>query len=118
MGRWRKAEGYLSAIRLHENKDEYQPWKNFTWADFVTRNKLRRTYYNRHAKYSDGKDHGCFGGLVTVPSTWEEARNKKVLPARKKRRMKKSVATPAKASPAKRIYNLETGEFEEVKSVE
>ena len=74
-----------------------------------------------HANYSDGKDHACFGGLVTVPSTWEEARNKKVLSSRKKRRIsKKPLATAAKpkASPTKRIYNLETGEFEEVISID
>ena len=120
MGRWRKAEGYLSVFRLHQNRNEYKPWKNFAWSDFVERNKLRKTYYVRHAAYSDGKDHTCFGGLVLVPSTWEEERNKKVLPVRKKRRIsKKPLATPEKpkASPTKRIYNLETGEFEEVKSI-
>ena len=106
----------MSVIRMHECRDDYQPWKNFRWSDFEERNKLRLTYYARHARYSDGKDHACFGGLIKVPSTWSVERNTKVLPARKKRKRKaKSKPTQPKDSPTKRIYDLTTGEFKEVK---
>lgn len=119
VGRWRKAEGYMSAIRLHAGREEYQPWKNFSWSDFEERNKLRKTYYARHAPFSDGKDHSCFNGLVKTPSTWDEQRNEKVLPARKKRPRKvKKAAEKPKDSPTKRVYNLATGEFKEVISID
>ena len=75
--------------------------------------RLRKTYYARHAPFSDGKDHSCFNGLVKTPSTWDEQRNEKVLPARKKRPRKvKKAAEKPKDSPTKRVYNLATGEFE------
>ena len=112
-------EGYTSAIRLHAGRDEYQSWKNFSWSDFQERNKLRKTYYARHAPYSDGKDHACFNGLVKIPSRWDVKRNTKVLSPRKKRARKaKKAAEKPKDSPTKRIYNLATGEFTEVISIE
>ena len=118
VGRWRKAEGYMSAIRLQAGKDEYQSWKRFSWSDFQERNQLRKTYYARHAPYSDGKDHACFNGLVKIPRTWDVKRNEKVLPTRKKRpRIVMTVRKKPKESPKKRIYDLTTGQFKEVISV-
>ena len=106
------------AYRLHEAKDPYNPWKNFRWSDFEERNKLRLTYYARHHKYSDGKDHPCFGGLVKVPRSWDVNRNKKVLPSRNKKPLiRKRVVVKHKESPTKRIYDLTTGQFKEVISI-
>ena len=119
VARWRKAEGYISAYRLHENRDDYGPWKNFRWSDFEERNKLRKTYYARHQQFSDGNDHACFGGMVKVIPSWDQNRNKKVLITRKKKPRKskpKDVDVPNQ-SPTKRIYDLTTGQFKEVTSI-
>ena len=74
--------------------------------------------YARHHKYSDGKDHPCFGGLVKVPRSWDVNRNKKVLPSRNKKPLiRKTVVVKPKESPTKRIYDLTTGQFKEVISI-
>ena len=85
-------------------------------------NCLRKTYYARHAKYSDGNDHPCFGGLVTVPPKWDKGRNEKVLPKRKKKKKEKesSIAATAspKATPTKRIWDFESSQFVELITIE
>ena len=122
VGRWRKCESYVAAYRLWSDRDEYQRWKDFSWSDFQERDKLRKTYYARHAKYSDGNDHPCFDGLVTVPPQWDKGRNEKVLPKRKKKKKEKesSIAATAspKATPTKRIWDFESSQFVEVVTIE
>ena len=97
---------------MYGGAEEYQRWLDFRWSDFDQRNKLRKTYYARHARYSDGHDHACFGGLVQVPEAWERQRNEKVLSTKKKKKKKKSV-TPEepRVSPTKRMFDTELGKF-------
>ena len=122
VARWRKCESYIAAYRLWRDRDEYRRWKDFCWSDFQERDKLRKTYYARHAKYSDGNDHPCFDGLVTVPPQWDKGRNEKVLPKRKKKKKEKesSIAATAspKATPTKRIWDFESSQFVELITIE
>ena len=72
--------------------------------------------------HSDGNDHPCFDGLVTVPPQWDKGRNEKVLPKRKKKKKEKesSIAATAspKATPTKRIWDFESSQFVELITIE
>ena len=69
---WRKYECYIAGVRFRRSRTTYRKWEDFSWSDYTERNKLYRTYMNRHLKLSDGEDH--FGGELKDPSEWDDNR--------------------------------------------
>ena len=69
---WRKYECYIAGVRFRRSRTTYRKWEDFSWSDYTERNKLYRTYMNRHLKLSDGEDH--FGGELKDPPEWADHR--------------------------------------------
>ena len=69
---WRKYECYIAGVRFRRSRTTYRKWEDFSWTDYTERNKLYRTYMNRHFKLSDGEDH--FGGELKDPPQWADPR--------------------------------------------
>ena len=97
--RWRKAETYIAAVRAYYNRSHYGRYRFFLWSDWVEREDLRETYYARHAAFTDGKDHPCFGGDIKVPAAWT-AKKKKVRAKKSKKKTKKMAKVSRAAIPS------------------
>ena len=111
---WRKREAYVTVVRQMLKRVSYQKWHDFRFADFVERNRLHRTFMQRHLPLSDGDD-SHFGGLLTKPPHWTSAPQPESPP--KKQRASRSVKgkkgkTPEKESFAEcvpKCFDPETG---------
>ena len=50
----------------------YHAWdKKYHWTDYLSRTKLAKTFYKRHAPLSGGQ-RGIFGDLLRDPESWDE----------------------------------------------
>ena len=51
--------------------NSYHAWDKYDWSDYLSRTKLAKTFYARHAPLAGGQ-RGVFGNLLRDPESWDE----------------------------------------------
>ena len=62
---------YISFVRRRRKMNSYHAWDKYHWNDYLSRTKLAKTFYTRHAPLSRG-GKGDFGDLLLDPKCWDE----------------------------------------------
>ena len=56
---------YLSFVRRRRKLGNYKSWDKYSWADYLFRSMLSKTFYARHLPQKDN-----FGDLLPDPKCW------------------------------------------------
>ena len=91
-------------------RPNYRQWDHFSWADYLERAKLTRTFNVRHLPLSDGTDDNFFENFLEDPPEWNQPQRKR-RKTKHEKRVEVRKADGATPSDTIMVLDVETGEL-------